>query len=626
MKDYNYSNLASSADDNNNNNNGSANNNLPVSHSDGWQAPGSESTMNEQADESVNLHSSATDQQQQQQPQQTSVIHAQYHHSAPDLMSQYQSNLNRFYQYASFDSARNQSNQSEVYESSDSPRDSLEVQTHLSHDAADAELEVSSKAQQLVIGWQHSQFDQHEHSSARDSIAYMQSAQVHQSTSEHQQHQQHQQQHHQQQQHQPHQYASHPMSRVDYLQGHRQISCLAGYPSSIIGSASDSASGYNPTSSAVALYSSYPMAAAKVPLIGHHQSQQQSAAGYGHQQNQQAQHQIHFPPHHVQPEHPSEQSHSLWAYQSAHQSSHSMTTADAAAAAARSQHQLNVSSQVVCRRADYATGDSTSLEVQLDPGSSMLRFGQASAATLVPQVEPGSSSSCTAGSSSPCSSSSRRSMSDSPSSKMPAACSSQTDGKRVGPSNAQASSKARNGSASVKLSGPNSNRRATAMMRQVSTRRSCSSSLSSLNESSASRNSSIVLTSHDIAVTDEKSGRKVRLTNQQLAELSVRQLNKLVSGFPKESITKLKQRRRTLKNRGYAQNCRHKRIDQKTNLEMQNTKLREENQKHVSLICELQKQVRVLRERLEHYAKPALVESGQHNSVKRTAIQSLGAR
>lgn len=61
------------------------------------------------------------------------------------------------------------------------------------------------------------------------------------------------------------------------------------------------------------------------------------------------------------------------------------------------------------------------------------------------------------------------------------------------------------------------------------------------------------------------------ISDKQLTSLTVRELNRHLksSRFSKYQVQQMKQRRRTLKNRGYAASCRNKRFQRKGELEIQ---------------------------------------------------------
>lgn len=66
------------------------------------------------------------------------------------------------------------------------------------------------------------------------------------------------------------------------------------------------------------------------------------------------------------------------------------------------------------------------------------------------------------------------------------------------------------------------------------------------------------------------------MNDSDLVNLPLRELNKRLRFLPKQMAYNLKKRRRTLKNRKYAQNCRSKRLEQKSEMEIQNTQLKQE--------------------------------------------------
>nr|XP_017512837.1 transcription factor MafG isoform X3 [Manis javanica] len=89
------------------------------------------------------------------------------------------------------------------------------------------------------------------------------------------------------------------------------------------------------------------------------------------------------------------------------------------------------------------------------------------------------------------------------------------------------------------------------------------------------------------------------LTDEELVTMSVRELNQHLRGLSKEEIIQLKQRRRTLKNRGYAASCRVKRVTQKEELEKQKAELQQEVEKLASENASMKLELDALRSKYE---------------------------
>merc|ERR1712037_292767 len=84
---------------------------------------------------------------------------------------------------------------------------------------------------------------------------------------------------------------------------------------------------------------------------------------------------------------------------------------------------------------------------------------------------------------------------------------------------------------------------------------------------------------------------------------SVRELNKRLHGVPREEVVKLKQKRRTLKNRGYAQNCRSKRLLQRQDLEENNKVLVSSSERMRAELERVVKECGLLRRQVEEYER-----------------------
>ena len=92
--------------------------------------------------------------------------------------------------------------------------------------------------------------------------------------------------------------------------------------------------------------------------------------------------------------------------------------------------------------------------------------------------------------------------------------------------------------------------------------------------------------SHFFSEDEQLSPNEMKFTEKELRELSVKDINRLLKerGLSNDEIARVKHRRRTLKNRRYAQHSRLRRIESKNNLE-------EEKKSLLKELGQLQKQV-----------------------------------
>ncbi|XP_022916825.1 transcription factor MafK [Onthophagus taurus] len=98
------------------------------------------------------------------------------------------------------------------------------------------------------------------------------------------------------------------------------------------------------------------------------------------------------------------------------------------------------------------------------------------------------------------------------------------------------------------------------------------------------------------------------ISDDELVSISVRDLNRQLKlrGLTREEIVRMKQRRRTLKNRGYAASCRIKRIEQKDELETEKTQEWRDMETMQDDVVRIKEEVHTIKNRYEALLKFAV--------------------
>lgn len=76
-----------------------------------------------------------------------------------------------------------------------------------------------------------------------------------------------------------------------------------------------------------------------------------------------------------------------------------------------------------------------------------------------------------------------------------------------------------------------------------------------------------------------------QIPDDELTNLSIRDLNQRLRSLPKEEAQKIRRRRRSLKNRGYATSCRQRRTALKESLQTENQRLKDQLREAKDHLC-----------------------------------------